>query len=108
MTQNSGLGVMHIFQLGTYISGVLNPLANNSFSNWWNTAPGSGSNQREGQLNYLKSLMVSGMGRLVGSWNSSHITVDYDPNTGKERAIVFTRNGNDSNIGSITRVPWVE
>jgi hypothetical protein len=108
ITESSGLGVVHIFQLGTYQNGVLTPLASNNFAAWWATQAGGGTNQREGQLNYVKSIMLAGMGRNLGTFGQSHITIDYDMTTGKERAIVFTRQGGDNYIGSITRVPWAE
>lgn len=89
------MSMIHIFELTT---------VSNDFSAWWNTA----SPAREQALTYVKTLMLAGMGRNVSTGGQCHYTVDYDPVSGKERAMVFTRDGGNQNIGSITRISWTE
>lgn len=94
MTQETSL--VHIFQLAK------GQAYGNDFSQWFNTA------SRETFLTYVKALSLSGMGRNVGTWSRCHVTVEFDQVSGNEKAIVFTRDGNNSNLSSVTRVPWAE
>ena len=88
------LALMHIFTLST---------ASNDFSAWWNTA----SPTRAQKLAYTKSLAIGGDGAPQGTAGQCHYTVEYDPATGKEKAIVLTRDGSGT-VGTVTRIPWNE
>jgi hypothetical protein len=89
------VGVMHIFKITA---------SSNDFQAWWNTAsPG-----REIGLSYVKSIAMPGLGTIVSSWSQCHYTVEFDQNSGTEICVVFTRDGSGTQLGSVTRIPWVE
>lgn len=89
---------LHIFEMvGT--SGYTDP---SSIVEWWQDA------SRYGKLKYVKSLSVSGNGAPIADFNRESISIDIDVVTGSERAIIFTRVGNTTFAGSVTRIPWRE
>jgi len=89
-------GFIHVFKITA---------SSNDFSAWWNTA----SPTREQQLTYVKSLALAGTGRTATNLGQCHYSVEYDQNSGAEKCIVFTRDGNNAaQTGSVSRVPWVE
>ena len=73
-----------------------------SFLEWWLDAG------RLGKLQYKKTIMLAGAGDYVADLDEEHYYIDWNLDTGAERAIVFGRTGNLPYGGSITRIPWRE
>lgn len=62
---------------------------------------------RASDLQYVKTIGVSGSGDSASNPVRESTFIDFDVDTGVERSIVFCRAGG-SYSGSITRVPWIE
>ena len=92
------VALMHIFQITGTTWGTPPDI-----SSWWAASSG-----RYAGLSYIKSLAISGDGAPWFATGQENITVDFDPVLGTEKAIVFTRVGNNGLTGSITRIPWIE
>jgi hypothetical protein len=92
------LAVVHIFKITA---------SSNDFSAWWNSVTAN----REGQLQYIKSVAIGGAVGPISTWGQSHYAIEYNLATGKEVCIVQTRDGGgsaSSTPGSVTRIPWNE
>ena len=84
--------LLHIFELND--DGIVE---------WWTDTVG-----RLGNLTYIKAIAIPGDGATIANIDRENYTIDFDLNTGEERAIIQTRLGYASVTGSITRIPWRE
>lgn len=75
--------------------------ASNDLSAWWTDAG------RYAALEYEKCIFLDGGGYPADTAKFT-FAVDYDVDTGEERAVVFNDFGYNSNIGHAVRVPWNE
>lgn len=96
----SQIGIMHIFKFPNGTDGA----GGNDITVWWALANGA---TKYGYLAYEKSIGIAGIGAAFTDSTRANMNVEINQQTGKEVAIVFTQAGN-TNVGSITRVPWVE
>lgn len=85
---------LHIFQMNS----------STDFKTWWDLS----ASARAADLQYVKTIAISGSGDAWADTNKEKIFVDVDLETGSERAILFSRSGNTSLSGSVTRIPWRE
>lgn len=92
--QTSETNLLHIFFIRTAAS----------WKEWWDLAV----NPRYDDLQYEKTISISGIGEYAGSPSNETMHIDFDVVTGEERAITFTRYGNAGYASSVTRVPWKE
>lgn len=74
------------------------------FKAWWDLAVGD----RYTDLKYIKSISIPGDGAAWADNAREHMFIDFDLDTGDERAILFTRTGRSDRAGSITRAVWKE
>lgn len=97
------VGLLHIFELtGSGVDPYGASTTGDNFLNWWDYG------SRLSKIRYVKSIGIPGDGAMWSDYNREKFFVDHDLITGVERSLVFSRNGNNSFSGSVTRVPWKE
>jgi hypothetical protein len=94
------IGLLHIFSFPNGTDGA----GGNDITVWWALTNGA---TKYGYLSYEKSIGLAGFGAGNTDTSRTQIAVEINQNTGKEVAIVMTNSGYN-NVGSVTRIPWVE
>jgi hypothetical protein len=101
---NAKLGRMYVINEGTMALSIYT--LSQDIKTWWDTAPLGTT-----QLTCTKMLALGGISADYNWGDRDNFFVEYDTQTGKEKAVVLTQtNYSDTSVkaGSIVRIPWSE
>jgi hypothetical protein len=97
----NGSSFLHIFK----ITGTTGGAANDISALWAGIV---GSTVTYASLTYVKSIAISGDGAPIANPSEESMYIEINQTNGAEAALVFSRTGNTSLTGSVTRIPWAE